>query len=630
MTSANRFIQIALYAIAFAMAIYHLAYTQMLLQGVDAHLITHLGFGLTIVFLSQWLKKTDKKSKSLALILLILSLLVTAYLMYELDDILEYRTAVPLTSDLLIGALIICVLLVGNWMVFGRTFTLVSLVAIAYLIFGKHLPAPFTVPSISFTRMLMWMSVELSSGKGVYGEVLDLSATYLYLFIFFGGVLYAFGGTRFVIGLGRWVGSKLSSGPAMVALFGSTLLGTITGSTVANITITGSFTIPIMKKSGYTAEQAGAIETVSSNGGQITPPIMGSTAFLMAGYAKIPYLQIATAAIIPALLYFACVFFYITLTANKMNIKAKVDSVSAKELLLDSPIFVLPLGVLIVLLLQGYTLPFVGFWSIMTIIVVGVLSSILRKDARLNFFDVFKDIVKAVISGAQVAMICGLLGVVVSAVTSSGLAIKLPLAIENLSGGILLIALFITGVSSLILGIGMPTPAAYMLVAIGAVPTLINMGVEPLSAHLFCFYFAICSHITPPIAIGALVAAQIAGGDYWKTSWEALKAAFPKYLLPFLFVYTPIVLLRPESGFIPSLMQFAAMSVAIFAMQIGVSSYCFTVLSIIEITTFIAAALLSLVALFMMSEIFFFISLVVFIASLIRQLMKRKTLPVAV
>jgi TRAP transporter 4TM/12TM fusion protein len=544
--------------------------------------------------------------------------------MCEVDDILMFRSAVPLSSDLAVGALVIVILLIGNWIVFGKTFMIVSLVAIAYLVLGRYLPAPFTVPSISFSRLLMWVSVELGSGKGVYGEILDLSATYLFLFVFFGGVLYAFGGTRFVIGLGRLAGSKLSSGPAIVALFGSTLLGTITGSTVANITITGSFTIPIMKKSGYTPEQAGAIETVSSNGGQITPPIMGSTAFLMAGFAHIPYIQIAMAAIIPALLYFICVFLYITLTAQKMKIKAKVEPVSAKELLRDSPIFILPLGVLIFLLIKGYTLPFVGFWSVLAIIITGVASSILRKDAQLDYRDVLKKVVNAVVSGGQIAMICGLLGVTVSAVTSSGLAVKLPLAIEGLSQGVLLIALFISGLSSLILGIGMPTPAAYMLVAIGAVPTLVNMGVGNLGAHLFCFYFAICAHITPPIAIGALVASQIANGDYWRTSWEALKAAFPKYILPFLFVYAPVIILQPQLDFLPSLMQITAMVVAIFALQLGVSLFCFTPLSIDEAVTFWAASILSLTAIFALNELIFFIGMGLFIFGLIRQLLKRK------
>jgi TRAP transporter 4TM/12TM fusion protein len=628
MKRSEKTIAIALPIVAMAMAIYHLLYTQILIQEPDGHMITHLGFALVVVFLSLLLKNPTRQRRLLIVVLLVLSLATTSYLMIELEEILTYRTSIPATSDLITGTFIICILFVGNWLVFGKTFPMVTIVAIAYIVFGRYLPAPFTVPAISLERVLMWISVELGSGKGVYGDILYMSATYLFLFIFFGGVLYAFGGTRFIIGVGRWVGSKLRSGPAMVALFGSSLLGTITGSTVANITITGSFTIPMMKKSGYTPEQAGAIESVSSNGGQITPPIMGATAFLMAGFANIPYIEIAIAAIIPALLKFICVFFYITLTAKKMKIYASVEPVKGKQLLLDSPVFFLPLGVLVFLLVKGYTLPFVGFWSILTIIAVGLITSALREEARLDFRETFNKVVSGIRSASETAMICGLLGVVVSAIVSSGLAIKLPLAIEDLSQGILPIALFITMIASMLLGIGVPTPAAYILVAVGTVPTLLNMGVPLLAAHLFCFVAAVSSHITPPIAIGALVASQIAGANYWKTCWEAVKAAFAKYLLPFFFIYAPVVLLRPDAGFVPSLLQVLAILVAIFSLQIGVSNYCFTKLRLDETLAFIVATAFSLAAVFTRDQLFFFIGLALFLVSVARQFMAGRKLKI--
>jgi len=621
MKGLEKAIAIALPIVAIAMAIYQLLYTQMLIQSPDGHIITHLGFAFVVVFLSRMLKDPSRKSWALIVVLLLLSLTATGYLMVELEEILEYRTSIPSNLDLIIGALIIVILLVGNWLVFGKTFTIVSLVAIAYLLIGRYLPPPFTVPPISYMRLLMWLSVELGAGKGVYGDILNLSAIYLFLFIFFGGVLYAFGGTRFIIGFGRWVGSKLRSGPAMVALFGSSLLGTVTGSTVANITITGSFTIPMMKKSGYTPEQAGAIETVSSNGGQLTPPIMGATAFLMAGFANIPYIQIVIAAIVPALLKFICVFFYITLTAKKMDIQARIEPAKGKQLLLDSPIFFLPLGVLVFLLIKGYTLPFVGFWSIVTLMLVGLISSALRKDARLTFKGTLDKVVSGICSASEIAMVCGLLGVVVSAIVSSGLAIKLPLAIEDLSHGNLVIALFIAMISSMVLGIGVPTPAAYMLVAVGAVPVLITMGVPLLAAHLFCFVSAVSSHITPPIAIGALVASKIAGANYWKTCWECVKAAFAKYLLPFFFIYAPVILLRPDAGFVPSLLQVAAILVVIFSLQIGVSKYCFTDLRWDETIAFIIASAFSLAAVFTKDGLLFFIGLAIFAVSITRQFM---------
>ncbi len=223
-------------------------------------------------------------------------------------------------------------------------------------------------------------------------------------------------------------------------------------------------------------------------------------------------------------------------------------------------------------------------------------------------------------------MVCGLLGVVVSAILSSGLGIKLPLAIEDLSQGILLIALFITMISSILLGIGVPTPAAYMLVAVGAVPTLLRMGVPLLQAHLFCFVFAICSHFTPPIAIGALVASQIAGANYWRTAWEAVKAAFAKYLLPFFFIYTPVIILRPESGFTSSFIQVVAILAVISSLQIGVSNYCFTHLGLNERTEFIIASVLLLIFIFSQNYSFFLAGLILFIVAIAWQFKRRTEL----
>ena len=615
----------ALYVVAIAMAVYQLLYTQILLQDPTGHLITHLGLALTVIFLSTMQKTADRKTWHLSLLLLILSLIVTCYLMVEKEEILAYRTAIPAPSDLAIGVLIIIVLLVAVWMLFGKTLTIVALAAITYLFLGRFLPEPFTVAPISFERLLMWLSVELGTGKGVYGDILDLSATYLFLFIIFGGVLDAFGGTRFIMSFGRWIGSKSGAGPAMTALVGSSLLGTVTGSTAANITITGSFTIPMMKRSGYTSEQAAAIETVSSNGGQIIPPIMGATAFLMAGFANIPYIEIVKAAIIPALLYVYSVFLYIHLTVQKMKIRCSVEAepLSGKKLLLDAPIFFIPLGVLVFLLVKGYTLPFIGFWSIVSIVVVGLITAAIRRDARLDLKKSMVRIVESVRLASEMAVICGLLGIIVCALVTSGLGIKLPLAIEELSHGYLIVALVIAMISSILLGMGVPTAAAYILVAIGAVPVLLKMGVPVLAAHLFCFFFAISSHITPPVAVGALVASKIAGADYWRTSKECIKAAFVTFLLPYLFIYAPIVILAFQGSLISSLIQLVSIFLAIAALEIGLLNYCFSRLSLLERIGILIAGILFLTHIFLRNEISLIIGLVLFVAIVLKHFLGR-------
>jgi TRAP transporter 4TM/12TM fusion protein len=600
------------------MGVYQLLYTQFIIQDLEGHMITHLGLALMVVILSL-MAKAGTPGKWLAFLsLFIVSMGSAVYFLASLEEIMRFRSAIPTVLDLVVGAMVVAVLLAVNWIVFGRIFPVLTLIGMAYLILGRYLPPPFTVADVGGVKLVQWITVEFEGGQGVYGEILQLSAVYLFLFIFFGGLLSAFGGTRFIIGVGRWIGAKLSGGPAMVALIGSSLLGTITGSTVANITITGAFTIPMMKKNGYRNEQAGAIEAVSSNGGQITPPVMGATAFIMAGFAGIPYLDVAVAAILPAVIYYFCVFCFIQLTAKKEKLKSEIEPVNGRQLLMDSPIFVLPIVILVYLLNEGYSLPFVGFWSIMAIIVLGLVSC-LRKDFHLNFKEVVDETYQSVVTASQIAVICALLGVVATCIQVSGLGIKLPLLIQDISGGVLIVALLIAMVSSIILGMGVPTTAAYMLVAIGAVPALLNMGVPRLSAHMFCFIFAAFSHITPPVAIGALVAARMANANYWKTNWESLKAAFVAFLLPYFIIYVPLVSLKPPADWATGVMQAAAILVMIVAAEICMVGYCFDSLNPLTRAAFFLPAFLCGLFLFWGGPVYFALGAACFGAALIWQ-----------
>ncbi len=605
-------ITIALTVVAIAMAVYQLAFTQYLIQGPTGHRITHLSFSLVVVLLALLLG--SKRGWYVKLGLLLSALVITGYLMIFLDEILMYRSAMPAASDLIIAIILLVVIFAVTYLIYGKTFPIVAAFFLAYLYFGRYLPYPFTVADVSVERLLMWL-ISVGTEEGIYGDILAISANYLFLFIFFGSMLDVFGGTRFIMATGQWIGSKLRAGPAMTAVVGSSMLGTITGSTVANITITGAFTIPMMKKAGYTPEQAGAIEAVSSSGGQIMPPIMGATAFVMAGFAGIPYIQIAIAAIVPALLYYFCVFCYVYLTARKMKVQSTAELVTGKQLLLDAPIFFIPLAVLVFLLAEGFTLPYVAFWSMMTLVTIGLLSS-LRREARLNLKRVVEGLTKGVITASQMAIVCALIGVTATCIKVSGLGIKLPLIIQEVSHGYLIIALAIAMVSSIVLGMGVPTPVAYMLVAIGAVPALIAMGVPLLPAHLFCFIFAVASHLTPPVAIGTLVASQIAGAKYWPTAWEAVKAAFSKFLLPFFIVYVPVIILRPQADVMLSIVQIIGILLIAISTEMGFVNYCLTELRQGERVAFMIVALLCLISVFTQSYLFFFAGVALFIVTI--------------
>ena len=603
MKDAKSFIPVLLKVVAIAMGCYQLLYTQVLIQDPEGHLITHLGWAMLVVMLSL-MADADNKGRKLSYILgAALSVGITLYFLISLESILEYRSAIPSVMDLVMGSGMLLLLLWINHVVFGKIFPVITLTAMVYLFVGRYFPQPFRVPDVGMIKLVQWVTVELDGGQGIYGSILNLSAVYLFLFILFGGLLSAFGGTRFIIGLGQWVGSKLSAGPAMVALVGSSLLGTITGSTVANVTITGSFTIPLMKKNGYSGEQAGAIEAVSSNGGQITPPILGATAFVMAGFANIPYMHIVLATIVPAIIYYFCVFCYIQLTAKKRNLKVHLEPVNIGELILDAPIFIVPMVILVWMLNKGFSLPYVGFWSIVSIVVLGLVST-LRKNITLTFSGVVDDICKAIVTACQIAIICALIGVVATCIKVSGLGIKMPILIEQICGGSLFLALVIAMISSIMLGMGVPTTAAYMLVAIGAVPALIGMGVPLLSAHLFCFIFACFSHITPPVAVGALVAARIADANYWRTNYEALKAAFIAFLLPFMIVYVPIVILRPDAGIAGSIREVITLAALVLSAQIGLVGFFLRPVSAPERIGFVLSAAFFAASLFAFTPLF--------------------------
>jgi len=459
--------------------------------------------------------------------------------------------------------------------------------------------------------------------QGVYGPILGLSANYLFLMIVFGGMLYAFGGVRFIMGLGKWLGSKFKSGPAAVAVVGSSLLGSMTGSTVANVTITGAYTIPLMKKGGYEPKQAAAIEAASSNGGQIMPPIMGATAFIMSGFTGIPYIKIALAVLIPAILYYLGLLMYVQINAYKLDIVVEKETIDVKALLWDAPLFVVPLGVLVYLLAKGFSLPFVVFWSIASLVALSLVLSF-REEARLNFKGVIEALTKSARTACDVTIINALIGIVATCIETSGLGIKLPLLVGEISQGIIFIALIITMISSIFVGMGVPTPAAYMLVAIGAAPALVKMGVPILQAHLFPMIFAVFSHLTPPIAIGALVASQLAESEYWPTSWEALKAASTAFLLPYFIIYAPVIVLQPDSGVFISVIQLAAIPLGVLALQIFYSSYFFGHLEKPRWIAFGVTALLFFISVFSKSWIFLVMGVALFIINALGQIKKKR------
>ncbi len=563
---------VVLLVVSIAMVLYHLVYTQYILQGGLGHRMTHLNFALIVVCLSLLMKA---KKPWLAGVILVAAIVVAAYTMINLG-VLQLRTGFPTVPDMVVGIIALVLVTVLTWVVFGKVMPIVLFILIAYMYVGPHLSAPLDTPQVTMNRAISW-TASVGVEWGVFGSVVSISANYLFLFVLFGSMLLLFGATRFIRGIGALVGQKFRSGPAGIAVFTSALIGMITGSTVANIMIVGSFTIPLMKKAGYSPRYAGGIEAAASNGGQIMPPVMGTVAFIMSGVTGIPYSTIALSAIIPAVLYFAIVLLYAELTARKLNIIAPPIKVETKQVLLDAPNFVLPFGVLVWLLAQGKSLMYVAFWTIVVLAALGLL----RKSTRPSLRAILDGLADGARGGSEIAITFSMLSVVTTIISVTALDMKFPLLVDAISGGRLVVYLVATAIACLIVGCGVPTAGAYLLVVTIAVPGLLRLGLPMYQAHYFVMIYAVYSHLTPPVAMGSLVASKIAESDFWETSVEALKASFTNLLLPFMLIWVPIILLRP-GDLVQSLIGLAACILSLIALQIGFSNYFFTGLNLLQ------------------------------------------------
>lgn len=580
--------------LAFFMVLYHFWYIASLPWEPAQHAILHLGFASSLLFLVN----LQEKIRAYSLVLLFLSLFSNLYFFINYEGILA-NPSYPPTMALVCGGIAIFLVFLLTVRAFGWVFPILTGISIIYMGLGQFLPVSVETPPIDLERLITLLSADVTSPWGVYGSLLGLSANYLFLFIFFGTLLEAFGGLRFIMSFGSLAASKFKSGAAALSVFTSALLGSLTGSTVANITITGSFTIPMMKKSGYRPEEAAAIETAASSGGQILPPVMGATAFVMAGYTGIPYLTIAKVSFLPALIYFGIVLLFVEITARKLRIlPLPKQEINVRKLLIDAPIFLLPLLLVLVLLMQGRSLMFTIFWASLSAVSTGLLLGKIGGE-KFDWPEIKQRLFNGIISGCQIAVVLGLIGIIVGTIEVTGLGIKIGEIMGRFFQDSLFLLLLMTALTGMILGVGVPTPAAYIICATILSPAMIKLGVPVLQAHLFPLYYAVFAHLTPPVAIGLMVACKMAGANYWKASWPAIKVATPSFLFPFFFIYAPGTLLQGESVF-SIIYQVFAVCLIFIAFTIILNSFWVVALSKVQTGVFTV----SLIVLF--SYIFLF------------------------
>ena len=494
----------------------------------------HYAFILVIVFLH--LMRKEPKFTWIWAVCIALSLYATGYIFFNEDALID-RAGDPTFQDLIVGTLLILVAFISTWRIWGKVIPLIAIAFIALAFLMQFLPYPLYSPAPSYARLITMLSIGLT---GMWGMMIKTSANVIFYFMVFGCVFQATGATEFFNIIGRMVGRVSVAGPAQTAVVTSTLFATTSGSVMANAATTGSFTIPTMIKAGFKRHDAAAFEATASAGGQIMPPIMGATAFIMSAVLAVPYTEIAVRAIIPAVLFFLCIGIQSELIARRDRIKKDTnpEPIDKRELFLLAPLFLVPLAILVWLLFAGHSVAYSTGPSILSMIIL----SCLRKKTRPSFGTIIDGFSKGAVSAAEVGVTTVALSPIVVLSTYTGLGIKLPGVVKAISGGITFFALVLAAVVAIILGMGVPTPVIYLLVAVIICPSLVKMGMQTLPVHMFAFYFGIMCTVTPPVATAALVTSRIADAPFFRTSFCASKLAIVGFVVPFLFCYNPVLL----------------------------------------------------------------------------------------
>ena len=499
----------------------------------------HLAFTLALVFLLY--PATSKQSKTSGIpfydyILAGLGVASSLYLVFFFND-LVMRAGLPTTTDLVMGFILIATLLEATRRISNPILPCLAIAALLYCYFGRYMPQMLAHRGFSVARIVNHMYL---GTEGIFGTPLEVSSTFVFMFILFGAVLEKTGLGRFIIDLSMAIAGWSTGGPAKVAVVSSGLMGTVSGSSVANVCTTGMFTIPLMKSVGYQPYFAGAVEAVASTGGQIMPPVMGAGAFIMAQFLGVPYIQVAIAAIVPALLYYFAVMVQVHFEACRLGLKGIPWSQLPPiwPLLKSKGFLLIPLVAIIYFLLAGYTPLKAAFNGIL----VSFVLSWLNKETRLTPDRIFQAFETGARGAIGVACACATVGMVVGMGTLTGLALRIAGAIVAAAGGSKILTLIFTMCASIVLGTGLPTTANFIVTSTMAAPALFQLGVPPMAAYMFVFYFGIAADLTPPVALAAYAGAGIAGADPMKTGVTAFKLALAGFLVPYIYVYSPMLL----------------------------------------------------------------------------------------
>ena len=501
---------------------------------------THLIFALILVFLLYPYKPNGNlawRSTDLLLMALGIGGILHIFIDYEaftnriiyIDELTK--------ADLFFSFVMVFVVLEGTRRVIGWALPLTALIFIAYAAFFTQVKLPVLMEQL-------YLSTE-----GIFGSTLGVSASYVMLFVIFGAFMEKGGTGQLFMDFAMSITGKSAGGPGKVAVVSSSLFGTVSGSAVANVMVDGPITIPLMKRTGFRPPFAAAVESVASTGGQLMPPVMGAAAFVMAEFLAVPYAQVAIWAIIPAVLYYLSVFFAVHFEAKRYKLAGIPESELPRfgQVMLQRGHLFIPIMIILVGLFMGFSAPLCALVAALACLPVALMRKLTREG--ITWMTAIQALEEGARNALSVAMACACAGLVIGCVTITGLGIVFTQVVIELASNTLILALLLTALAGIVLGMGMPTTPAYIVMVALLVPAIIKMGVAVPAAHMFALYFAILSAITPPVALAVFAAAGLAKADMWESGFAAMRAAAPAYIVPFMFVFEPsLMLITPEGS----------------------------------------------------------------------------------
>ena len=582
---------------AIIVTLYHLVFASGLyMPETLKHRSIHVGMILILAFMLY--PATKKASRKVIAwydyVFIALSAAVPIYMCVDYVNIIN-RAGKPDMMDVVIGTLLTLVVLEATRRVCGMALPIISIIFMIYSLMGtKQGLIPIDVPGIFLHRGYTWqklMSHFFSNTEGIYGSSVNVASTYIFLFIAFGEVMNKCGMGQFFNDFANAIAGGTKGGPAKVAVVASGLLGMINGAAVAVVVTTGSFTIPLMKKSGYDDEFAGAVVATGSVGGQLMPPVMGAAAFIMADTLGMKYNELLLSAIIPAVIYYMGILFQIQMRAEKMGMQGtpKDQLPKMSQVMKEYGHLALPIIFLVYMLFfSGKTVIMAAFYTIVFTIIVAQC----RKNTRMTFQDILDAMVASAKSTVSVAIACACVGIIVGSCSITGFALNMANTIISIGGKSLMFTLVFTMITCMILGMGLPSIPSYIITSTIAAPALVQLGIPALVAHMFCFYFAMFANLTPPVALAAFAAAGIAGVSPIKTGWASVKLALAGFILPYMFVYNTDLLLL-DTPLAKAIQVAVTAAVGVFLISTAVEGFLFTKVNIVlRIASLIGAYLL--------------------------------------